>query len=138
MKLPPIELRYENSLLEAMASGCLVIGSDTAPVREVLRHGENGWLVDFFDDSAMAEQIVMVLDDPAAQAALRRQARAEMLMQYSLRRGLKGYNRLLDITALEIKNPASDIPKILMQQRQPGRYQSPFFTGARRLWKQIA
>lgn len=126
------------SMLEAMASGCLVIGSDTAPVREVLRHGENGWLVDFFDDSAMAEQIVMVLDDPAAQAALRRQARAEMLMQYSLRRGLKGYNRLLDITALEIKNPASDIPKILMQQRQPGRYQSPFFTGARRLWKQIA
>ncbi|MBY0444126.1 MAG: glycosyltransferase family 4 protein, partial [Burkholderiales bacterium] len=49
------------SLLEAMACGCSIIASDTAPVREVIRHGENGMLVDFFDEQLIKEKILMLL-----------------------------------------------------------------------------
>lgn len=91
------------SMLEAMACGCLVIGSDTAPVREVLRHGENGWLVDFFDDARTAERIVEVLNDPVAQKELRRMAKADVLARYSLRQGIQSYEHLLGIAASKTK-----------------------------------
>lgn len=98
------------SMLEAMSSGCLVIGADTAPVREMLRHGENGWLVDFFDDTAIAGHIVAALNDPAAQAARRKQARTDIVTQYSLHQGLQGYNRLLGIAPPEPNRQANPTP----------------------------
>jgi len=85
------------SMLEAMASGCLIIGADTAPVREVIRHGENGWLVDFFDYPGIAERIIETLNDPAAQQPLRQQARRDIATRYSLAQGLAGYGRVLGV-----------------------------------------
>lgn len=52
------------SCLDAMACGCTVLGSDTAPVREVIADGENGLLCDFFDDAAMAERALEMLAAP--------------------------------------------------------------------------
>ena len=43
-----------------------MLGSDTAPVREVIKDGENGLLRDFFDHEAMADAAVDVLADPEA------------------------------------------------------------------------
>ena len=54
------------SLLEAMSCGAAIVASDTAPVREVLSHDDNGRLVDFFDGDALVGEVCDLLDDEAA------------------------------------------------------------------------
>jgi glycosyltransferase involved in cell wall biosynthesis len=58
-----------------MASGCVVVASDTAPVREVIVDGHNGLLVDFFDHHAIAKRIARVLDSVDEYDCLRRAAK---------------------------------------------------------------
>lgn len=73
------------SMIEAMAAGCLIVGSKTAPVQEVLRHGENGLLVDFFDVSGWSDTLTQALADPAAHDGMRAAARRTALANYDLR-----------------------------------------------------
>ena len=72
------------SLLEAMSAGCAIVASDTAPVREAIRHGATGQLVDFFDAKALAQQVIGLCDDPSERARLGAQARAFALEHYDL------------------------------------------------------
>ncbi|KQT90527.1 glycosyltransferase family 4 protein [Methylobacterium sp. Leaf466] len=67
------------SLIEAMAVGCAVVGSATPPVEELVRHGENGLLVDFFSPGAIAEAVVALLADPQGHRGLRAAARRTAL-----------------------------------------------------------
>ncbi|BCP53270.1 glycosyl transferase [Kaistia sp. 32K] len=76
------------SVLEAMSCGALVIGSETAPVQEVIRHGQNGLLVPFFEPEAIAETVLDVLARPQAFADMRRQARQTIIERYALDRCL--------------------------------------------------
>ncbi|MCE3270247.1 MAG: glycosyl transferase, group 1 [Ramlibacter sp.] len=73
------------SMLEAMAAGCVLVGSRTAPVEEVIEDGRNGLLVDFFDPTAMARRVADVLARPEAHQALRTQARQTVLERYDLK-----------------------------------------------------
>ena len=50
------------SMLEAMATGCVVVGSDTAPVREVSEDGVNGRLVGMFDVEQLVGRTVETLE----------------------------------------------------------------------------
>lgn len=56
------------SMLNAMACGCTVVGSDTAPVRELIEHDVNGALCDFFDDTALAHSMRELLAQPERRA----------------------------------------------------------------------
>ncbi len=73
------------SLLEAMSAGCAIVASDTAPLREAIRHDETGRLVDFFDADALAAEVAALLADPDARARLGRNAREFAVRRYDLR-----------------------------------------------------
>jgi glycosyltransferase involved in cell wall biosynthesis len=72
------------SLLEAMACECLVVASNTAPVRDVI-DGENGLLVDFFDTRVLADAVVQGCDRPAWGTTMRSAARATVVKKYDLK-----------------------------------------------------
>lgn len=62
--------------------GATIVASDTAPVREIMAHGENALLVDFHDHEALARQVVTVLARPDDHTDLGRAARAHMVENY--------------------------------------------------------
>jgi glycosyltransferase involved in cell wall biosynthesis len=70
------------SVMEAMALEKLVIGSATPPVEEVIRHGENGLLVPFFDAQALANTVTEALSRPESYTVLRRAARRHIVENY--------------------------------------------------------
>jgi len=72
------------SLIEAMGCEAPIIGSDTAPLAEVLRDGENGILLPFFDHQRLAEAVVDALADPARYVPLRKAARRTVLERFDL------------------------------------------------------
>jgi glycosyltransferase involved in cell wall biosynthesis len=73
------------SLMDAMSCGAAILASDTAPVREVITHGVNGRLVDFFDIEAIARGLAEMVADPAALEPLREAARRTIVEGYDLK-----------------------------------------------------
>ncbi len=73
------------SMLEAMSMGAHVVGSRTAPVQEVITHGENGQLVNFFDVDGWSNTLIDGLANPAAHDGLRAAARRTVIDRYDLK-----------------------------------------------------
>ena len=71
------------SLLEAMSTGCAVVYSATAPVQEVMSHGQEGLLVDFFGKS-LADSVDTLLRDRALARELGQRARHAVVQRFSL------------------------------------------------------
>lgn len=71
------------SLIEALSAGCIVIGSDTGPLQEVI-DGRNGTLVPFFDIEGLASRVCHALANPRAYDPMRAAARATAVNQFSI------------------------------------------------------
>ncbi|WP_158742423.1 glycosyltransferase [Acidisphaera sp. L21] len=73
------------SLREALACGCALVCSDTAPVQEFVTHGETGLLTPFFDPGALADRVVETLE--AGPDVLERRSNARLWAEQNLDMG---------------------------------------------------
>lgn len=74
------------SLTEALSAGCYIVASDTEPVRELVRDGENGRMVPFFDGPALEAALIRGLAGDPEAGRLRAAARQTILNGYDLKR----------------------------------------------------
>jgi glycosyltransferase involved in cell wall biosynthesis len=84
------------SLFEAMAAGCVVVGSANPPVDALVRHGANGLLADFFQPVSIADQLDYALEHRAHLGPLRAAARATIVDGYRLDDVLARQRQLLE------------------------------------------
>ncbi|MBP7528659.1 MAG: glycosyltransferase family 4 protein [Syntrophorhabdaceae bacterium] len=82
------------SMIEAMAAGCVIVGSATPPVQEVIEDGRNGLLVDFFSPGEIADRVDEVLGHPGRMARLGEAARWDVVEHYDVRDRIGEYQRL--------------------------------------------
>ena len=81
------------SLIEAMACGCCIVGSQGMPVSEVIQDGVEGILIPMNSSEALAEQVVRLLDNFEERNRLGKAARKRALL-YDQRLTL---NQLLEL-----------------------------------------
>jgi glycosyltransferase involved in cell wall biosynthesis len=103
------------SALEAMSAGCLVIGSDTSPVREVISSGENGLLVPFFAVDELSERVIEALQEPAKFLPMRQAARRFVIDRYDAEQVCIPRMRGL----LNMSSPSASPPRSFWPGRSP-------------------
>jgi glycosyltransferase involved in cell wall biosynthesis len=97
------------SFAEALACGCLVIGSKTAPVLEVLEDRVNGLLVDFFSTTELADRLDEVFEHPDRLQELRDRARQTAVTRFDLTTSqLPKWERLVE-NLVSGRRPATDM-----------------------------
>lgn len=70
-------------LLEAMASGCPVIGSNVGGIPDIIRDEENGFLVPEQDPSVLAERIVRIFSDANLREKFRKNGHSRIEESYT-------------------------------------------------------
>jgi len=83
--LPSLYEGHPKALLEAMACGLAVVGTDVPGIREVIAHGRTGWLCEA-DPESIHAAIAHLIAHPDLRAELGRNAREYVQASFSLDR----------------------------------------------------
>lgn len=91
-------------LLEAMASGCPVIGSNVGGIPDIIIDGENGFLVPEKDAIALAEKIVRILADTELQEKFRKNGLTRVTQSFSWEIISNSFSNVFDYVIAQQKN----------------------------------
>lgn len=100
------------SMLEAMAAGCLIVGSKTPPVEEVIKNNKNGYLVDFYNIECFVKTIEAILETKLQNKGIhidknqeiKIAARKTIIDNYDLKKLLPKHIELIKNTAMQALN----------------------------------
>lgn len=108
------------SMMEAMSAGCLMIGSNTEPVQEVLQHDVNGLMVDMLKPLQIADAVDSVFAHPTRMQHLRDAARQTILDKYSMETLLPLQIQLIkDVANRQLPPPTAAKIAALYQDKVP-------------------
>ena len=82
------------SLIEAMAAGLPVIGTNVEGIRDVIAQNVDGILVELGDVLALKNALIGLIGDPERRVKLGRAGLAKAVQKYSLQRCVREYERL--------------------------------------------
>lgn len=83
--VPSIFEGFGITVIEALAAGTRVVGTDVDGIREILKSGEYGRLVPYGNDQALAEAIIAELNEPKMAGELRAEYRVEQFRERYLK-----------------------------------------------------
>ena len=107
------------SMMNALSCGAVVIGSNTAPVSEMIKPGETGFLADFFNPEEFADRIIDVLKDPPAFDHIRENSQKMINEHYSLEAVLPRMLNLYESCIKKGTNPHDRPSNYAIEQKAP-------------------
>jgi len=85
---------FANSILEAMATEKPIIASDIPPIKEIITHKNNGFIIRKENSSDISDAIIYLLDNPDLMADLARNARKTVEDNFDIKITAQKYTNL--------------------------------------------
>ena len=92
--LPSYSEAFSNALLEAMASGCAVIGSRVGGTPELIEDGRNGLLFESGSPEDLAAKLRIVVENAGLRAQFQKVSSTRAREEFSLEKNLAGFRQL--------------------------------------------
>jgi glycosyltransferase involved in cell wall biosynthesis len=104
--LPSYSEAFSNALLEAMASGCAVVGSDIGGTPEMIDDGKNGLLFQCGSAEDLAAKLRIVVENAEMRSRFQKASARRAREEFSLERNLAGFRQLyLSLTVNKVAAP---------------------------------
>jgi glycosyltransferase involved in cell wall biosynthesis len=88
------------TVIEAMASGVPVLATAVDGIKEIVRHGETGWLVKARNHDSLVKGMLTLLRDQSLREQLGGHGRREAIARFSIKRFVGEVEQLYDVAQI--------------------------------------